>query len=54
MIGISLDLPVNERLEGTISTNVIAVNNGCSIIRVHDVKENLRAVKMADIILGYK
>ena len=60
MIGISLNLPVEERLEGTITTNVLGVNSGCSIIRVHDVKENLRAVKMTDIILkhnsvsGYK
>ena len=51
MIGISLGLPVEERLEGTIATNIIGVNSGCSIIRVHDVKENLRAVRMTDIIL---
>ncbi len=54
MIGISLDLPVEERLEGTIATNVIGVNSGCSIIRVHDVKENLRAVRMTDIINHYR
>ncbi len=51
MIGISLDLPVNERLEGTIATTVIGINSGCSIIRVHDVRENLRAARMTDIIL---
>jgi len=53
MIGISLDLPVDKRLEGTIATNVLGINSGCSIIRVHDVKENLRAVRMTDIILKY-
>lgn len=53
MIGLSLDLPVNERLEGTIATTVIGINSGCSIIRVHDVKENIRAARMTDIILGY-
>jgi len=53
MIGISLNLPVDNRLEGTIATNVLGVNSGCSIIRVHDVKENLQAVKMTDIILKY-
>ena len=53
MIGISLDLPVNERLEGTIATMVIAINSGCSIIRVHDVRENLRAARMTDIIMRY-
>jgi len=54
MIGISLDLPVEERIEGTIATNVIGINSGCSIIRVHDVKENLRAARMTDIILKNK
>lgn len=54
LIGISLDLTVDERLEGTIATNVLGVIDGCSIIRVHDVKENYRAVKMTDIILKYK
>ncbi len=50
-IGISLDLPVNERLEGTIATNVIGINSGCSLVRVHDVKENFRAARMTDILL---
>lgn len=54
MIGISLDLPVEERLEGTIAANVIGVNSGCSVVRVHDVRENLRAVRMTDIILKNK
>ena len=54
MIGLSLDLEVKERLEGTIATNVLGVSSGCSIIRVHDVKENLRAVRMTDIILKYR
>lgn len=54
MIGISLDLPVEERIEGTIASNVLGVNSGCSIIRVHDVKENIRAVRMVDIISAYK
>lgn len=53
MIGVSLDLPVDERLEGTIATTVIGINSGCSIIRVHDVKENIRAARMTDIILSY-
>lgn len=51
MIGLTLDLPVEERLEGTIATTVLGVTKGCSIIRVHDVKENFRAVKMAKAIL---
>lgn len=46
MIGLTLDLPVEERVEGTIATSVMGVMKGCSIIRVHDVKENYRAIKM--------
>ena len=52
VIGKTLDLPVDERLEGTLATTVIGVMKGCGIIRVHDVKENVRAVKMAEAILN--
>lgn len=52
MIGLALDLPVTQRVEGTLATTVIGVLKGCSIIRVHDVKENLRAVRMTEAILG--
>lgn len=52
MIGLTLDLPVEERLEGTIATTVIGIMKGCSIIRVHDVKENYRALKMTKAILN--
>mgnify|MGYP002475422498 FL=1 len=51
VIGDTLALPVEERLEGTLATSVIAVMKGCSIIRVHDVKENVRAIKMTEAIL---
>lgn len=50
MIGLTLDLPSNERLEGTIATSVIACMKGAMFVRVHDVKENCRAVKMAQAI----
>ena len=53
MIGFSMDLPVDQRLEATIATTVIGINSGCSILRVHDVKENLRAAQMTDIIMHY-
>lgn len=46
MIGLTLDVPVDEREEGTIATTVFGIMKGCSIIRVHDVKKNLRAAKM--------
>lgn len=52
MIGLTLDLPVDQRVEGTLTTSVIGMMKGASIIRVHDVKENYRAVKMAKAILG--
>ena len=46
MIGYALDLPVDERLEGTLATTVLGYTKGCRIFRVHDVKENHRALKM--------
>ena len=51
VIGLTLDLPADERVEGTIVTTVFGVQKGCSIVRVHDVKENVRAVKMTEAIL---
>ena len=54
MIGLALDLPVTERLEGTIAASVIAVMKGCRFIRVHDVLENKRAVQMTEKIINQK
>ena len=51
VIGNTLNLPVDDRVEGTIATSVIGVMKGCSFVRVHDVKENVRAVMMAEAIL---
>ena len=45
------DLPADERLEGTIATSCQAVYAGANMVRVHDVKENLRAVRMLEAIL---
>lgn len=50
MIGQALDLPVSERLEGTIATTVLGFIEGCSIFRVHDVLENFRALKMTELM----
>ncbi len=47
VIGLTLNLPSEECLEGTIVTTVVAVQNGCGFVRVHDVKENFRAIQMA-------
>lgn len=51
VIGLTLDLPPDNRVEGTIATTVIGVMKGCSIIRVHDIAPNYRAVKMTETIL---
>lgn len=51
VIGLALDLPVQERLEGTLVTTVFGVLKGCAFVRVHDVKENVRAIRMAEAIL---
>lgn len=50
MIGLTLDLPVTEREEGTLATSIIGRMAGCSIFRVHDVKANLRGLKMAEAV----
>ena len=51
VIGLTLDLPAAERVEGTIVTTVMAVEAGCMFVRVHDVKENHRAIQMTEAIL---
>ena len=51
VIGLTLDLPVTEREEGTLATSVIGAMKGCEYVRVHDVKKNVRALKMTDAIL---
>ncbi len=51
MIGNTLQLPVEEREEGTIATSVIGLMKGCSFFRVHDVKANIRALRMTEAIL---
>lgn len=51
VIGLTLNLPADERLEGTLATTVIGVMKGCSFVRVHDVKENVRAVRMTEAVL---
>lgn len=50
VIGLTLDLPVEERLEGTLVTTVMAVLNGYAFVRVHDIKENVRTIRMAEAI----
>jgi dihydropteroate synthase len=52
MIGAVLDLPVNERLEGTGAAVCYGIQKGCQMVRVHDVKEISRMAKMMDALMG--
>lgn len=52
LIGAVLDLPVEERVEGTAATCAFGVMKGCHMVRVHDVKEVARTVKMMDALVG--
>jgi dihydropteroate synthase len=51
-IGKVLNLPVNERLEGTAATVSFGIMHGCHMMRVHDVKEIVRTVRMMDVLTG--
>lgn len=52
MIGKILDVPVNERLEGSLAAACYGASKGCSVVRVHDVKETVQALKMTDVFNG--
>lgn len=50
MIGLTLNVPVDQREEGTLVTTVMAVQTGCGFVRVHDVLKNKRAIQMTEAI----
>ncbi len=50
-IGKVLDLPADQRVEGTLATTALGIAAGVDIVRVHDVRENVRAARMADAIV---
>ena len=50
VIGLTLDTTKDERVEGTLVTTVFGVQQGCAFVRVHDVKENMRAIRMTQAI----
>ena len=52
VIGLTLDLPADQREEGTLVTTVMAVMKKYSFVRVHDVKANKRAIQMTKAILA--
>ena len=50
-IGRILDLPPDDRVEGTVATTVLGIAAGVDLVRVHDVRENVRAARVADAII---
>lgn len=50
-IGLVLDLPVDQRLEGTAASVAIGIANGADMVRVHDVEQMVRVVRMSDAII---
>ncbi|HOC91550.1 MAG TPA: dihydropteroate synthase [bacterium] len=53
-IGAALDLPVEERLEGSLAAAALSVARGADIVRVHDVRATVRAVRLADAVVRKK
>ena len=52
VIGQTLNLPTDQRVEGTLATTVLGVMKGCAFVRVHDIKENKRVIQMTEAIMG--
>ena len=50
-IGVVLDVPPSQRLEGTAATVAIGIANGADIVRVHDVRQMVRVCRMSDAII---
>jgi len=50
-LGRILDLPATERLEATLATTALAVAGGADIVRVHDVRENVRVARVSDAVV---
>jgi dihydropteroate synthase len=52
-IGYSLDLPPDQRVEGTAATVTVGIDRGADIVRVHDVREMVRVARMSDAIVRW-
>jgi dihydropteroate synthase len=50
-LGKVLDLPADERVEATLATTALGIAAGVDIVRVHDVRENVRAARIADAVI---
>lgn len=53
-VGLTLDTTKEERVEGTLVTTVFGVQQQCAFVRVHDIKENMRAIRMTQAIMNEK
>lgn len=51
VIGNILEAPVDDRFEGTLAVTAVAVTRGVDIVRVHDIKANVRVARMADALV---
>ncbi|MGH9798285.1 MAG: dihydropteroate synthase, partial [Candidatus Polarisedimenticolia bacterium] len=51
-IGGTLELPVAERLEGSLAAEALAIAGGAAIIRAHDVRAAVRVARLCDTVLG--
>jgi dihydropteroate synthase len=51
MIGLVLDLPPDQRLEGNLAATAIGIANGADMVRVHDVRQTVLVCKMSDAII---
>ena len=52
VIGLTLDLPISERLNGTLALSAYGMLRGCSFLRVHDIKQNKEVVCMLEAIMA--
>jgi dihydropteroate synthase len=52
VVGETLDLPLGERLEGTLGLVALSVAGGAAIVRVHDVQASVRVVRMIEAVIG--
>jgi dihydropteroate synthase len=50
-LGLVLDLPPAERVEATVATTVLGIAAGVDMVRVHDVRPNVRAARMTDAVV---
>jgi dihydropteroate synthase len=53
-VGETLDAPRGERVEGSLAAAVVAIGQGARIVRMHNVREAVAAVRMTEAIFGWR